>query len=310
MFSWQDCYDFNLKESVMSYFLTMKHYAKTLIEHYIAIQGKYNQYGKDRAGKFLTKINAIKAPVAGIQDDEIYSLTSLTADIATFDKTGQSENDLRWNSRLYSPSLASGFSLTSLRGMFISYFTKPMDKPIQTKTLKEIQQNVGSTISDMRIANEHDIWDKQGLIDRKIALTQEMNTWINTQASVFGRSHGVKRAIELTQMINQATSQKDINIILVKFASTGTTPEADGSKLNIYRPSGTTVTSLRGWILFHLLGKDVQKHNDFVAKLNAKESVLSPTGIAAEFGMPAYLELTPAGNKKQIEMQSTRASLV
>ena len=293
----------------MQAFDTIKKYALTLIQHYTVSQGIYNTYGKNRAAELTAEIDKIVIPPTSDSTQENINITAgfarLSTDLANFCKTGQTEKDMKSSSMMFSITRTSHTWPTSLRGMFLSFFTKPAEAskpPVQTYTVTDIQKNIVECMNEMNVKNADEMRSGSGILDRKIQLIEQINNWIVKQASYLGRSHGVKRAMELVRKINQAPTQSALDEVTLDFLQTGKT-EVDNYSL--YKPSGTAVTSLRGMLIFLLLGKDVDKQKDFLLTLAAKTS--QPGTLARKLGFPVTetLDNKPVDEAQQ---QSTRLS--
>jgi hypothetical protein len=242
----------------MTRFSQFKSYSLALIDYYLTMQ-KYNPFGMRRAQELREDLNVSDLDHTDV-NTRAMAQDTFTAKLTLFLHTGKTVSDDSQNL----------FNSGSLRSMLIRYLVPSLK--FQTLALKECKTQIVHQVHTIELP----------LVDKKLKVTQLLVNYINTNSTLWTTGHGIKRAHELMQTLNDCQTEADFDTEMVNFMQTGKV-NSDLSPYCLFKASGVKPTSLRS-LIAELYIKDNAEHTSFMS------SVISYTShqIAHAFGFSNF----------------------
>ncbi len=235
---------------MMGRFAMLREYAIELMNHWQA-KNRYDYHGQ-RQIKDLKKDITPSIPTTTLTVNEAeneYYRPVVSGVLAIYFSNKTTATDYRSSWFCCWPTQAS-----TLRSLLISYIA-----PKLADEGSEI--NVARTVQ-LEIINHTKQLDLE-LLEEKIQLTRFLNKYITERQSSWSKMHGVTRAYELTEAFNKCNTLAELDNEKVRFLATGKVG-SDYSSLNVFAPSGTNPSSLRGELVTFLLIPTKEERVEFL----------------------------------------------
>jgi hypothetical protein len=247
------------------WYVMVQDYVNELVDHWL-VKNKWNLHGQRRAKDLKLRIKGDEK-----ETDPVKKEYSLWAATCNFLFRGVTESD----GHTYITRKPS----VSLRGMLMSYLA-----PTLAPTVFSDARSIESQDLIQKNIKAHLELQGAPLLQRKIDFTRFLNRYILKRTHEWTKMHGISRAYELTEVINQCKTQTELDNALVKFMCTGEVAASDYSFWNINKPSGTHASSLRGELATFLLMNEEERKIVLVgspATYAAKAPAVAPVAVAA-----------------------------